>query len=94
MDSTMKSAIQVRADFSWNVSLNSDSSFGLHYTVPAEKIGYVKFAPYINRTAGTLIKTTVNTNTREITKLYYAAWGHSPKKLPYGFCDGVYVLTF
>lgn len=26
MDSAMKSAIQVRADFSWNVSLNSDSS--------------------------------------------------------------------
>lgn len=89
--SSIKSVIQSGASFSWIHSTSSNSVFGITYSVPSGKIGYVKFTPYFNETRGDLTEKSYQAGTLVDTKVYTAD-GTSPIELSTGFADGLYQL--
>lgn len=91
LSSAAKNAIKAGVSFSWSITLDTASNFGMGYQVPWGKTGYVQFRPYYNVSKGTL----------SITYLYggqitgverYSAWGQCPMKTATGFADGKYEL--
>lgn len=86
-----KDTIEAGASFGWNKSSSSNTSFGLSFDVVAGKTGYVTFRPRYNTTEGTLRARTYQ-NYKLIFDNSYEIKGHSPKKLPTGFTDGIFAL--
>ncbi|NBJ90879.1 DUF6060 domain-containing protein [Acutalibacter sp. 1XD8-36] len=91
LSSSIKRAIQIGASFTWQRSLSTGTNFSVTYKVPSGKTGYVKFTPYLNKTKGTLTRSTtmgiiVGTET-------YDAEGKSPIKLSNGLPDGTYAIV-
>lgn len=84
-----KNAIEKGATFGWSSS--SSANFGVSFSVPKDKTGYITFRPRYNTTEGTLRITTCYSG-QVISDKSYEVKGHSPKVLATGFTDGIFAL--
>lgn len=87
----IKKIIKAGASFTWVDSSTSNTNFSLTYQIPAGKIGYVTFQPYLNYTYGK-IREVVFVNNVIISDNSYLANATSPVKLSNGFTDGIFAL--
>lgn len=88
----IKNKIRLGAGFTWNKSATSNSSFGITYTVPAGKTGYITFTPKYNKTVGTY-RVRFYLENRLLTDDSYSVTAKSPISLSNGFADGTYALV-
>ncbi len=94
LNAEAKRVIKGGASFTWNSSASTSTSFGLTYSVPAGKTGYIKFTPYRNVTVGELYEDVFYNGTYMSTLDQGISYGYSPKKLSNGFADGIFALAY
>lgn len=92
--SSISQAISSGASFTWHRSLGSSTSIGTTFSVPANKIGYVQFTPYLNVTVGDVYRYHYTLPLYILIRQEYVggAWGGSPIRLAGGYADGIYEL--
>ncbi len=88
----LKKKISAGASFNWNISLSTNTSFGVSYNVPAGKTGYIQFKPRLDVTKGHLYEKFYFNGALQSTTDMGECWGACPKKLSSGFADGTYEL--
>lgn len=88
-----KSAIRAGAGFSWNSSASNSSTFGVTYSVPAGKYGYVTFTPDLYCTCGTLYEQHYSGGVLVGSVNLGEVYAYSPVVLSNGICDGIYRLV-
>lgn len=87
-----KKYIKAGASFAWNDSASTSTSFGVSFSVPSGKTGYVAFSPRRNVSVGDMYEEVWNGNILVVENHLGLVSGYSPIKLSNGFADGVYSL--
>lgn len=87
-----KKVIKGNVSFSYNSSSSTAANFGITFTVPSGKTGYVKFTPVFDVSYGKLITDTYYDGTLAGSTSAYVTY-KSPTKLDTGFTDGIYALS-